>query len=682
MKRSARFIQAALWLTVLIILVKLLLAIVFTNQLQQTMATVQQTVMMSADSPESIYPVIRHDLQRVAIQTRQIKRAVWPLSTLFQAAPPLPIVDSDLANASHLLNLSTHLSTMFELLDPTVANLAQSQLDSETDLFGIALQFIRENQVDLVRVEQEFDAAETSFRQIKSPRNIQLKQITEQLAPLFDYGKLATPLLHALPHLLGENQPHHVLILFQNADELRPTGGFITSSAYLTIENGQITNIEALDSNSRQIDQFETRRYGLPPFPYREYMDLRVWLFRDANWSPDFPTSATKAATLYTYGRGVPVDTVISINQYTLEGLLEITGPVELADGQTVSAENVLDFIYDSWTSYYAVDSSLRKAFIIDFAPSFLDTILTTQLTSTKLTRLIELGDQNQWHLYSNQAPIQRVSEALGWDGSIPDKRTDYVYLVDMNVGYDKSNLNMQHELNYHVSLSNPLEPFGVLTVNYANHSNAQPGFCRPNRSLNNNDYIQRATNCNANYLRLYLPNNSELLERPYFPVPSSYYRSATGDMRPLIDERGKEVWGGLMVTAPQSRQTGRYVYTLQPDAIYQWVDNDTIQYSLFIQKQSGKRPHPLAITVDVPINWTLNAVESNYSRNEEARTIHYDVSFDRDFELELEFKVPSNERETLQSVLSSLAEDSGTPPAPRLVPTQPPVAFPAESTQ
>lgn len=668
--------RAILWLILFILLVKVLFAVLFSVQLMQTVASVQETVETMV-STETSYPIIRDDLQRATQQTRQIKWAIWPFAPLLRNANQVPIIGADIAASIHLLEIGESFLTIFELFEAPLSTLILNQSTSEQDLLASALQLVAQNQASITMAESKLAAARLSYDQINLPRNIQLQQAISQLEPALQYGEIGVPLMKAMPNILGINEPHHILVLLQNADELRPTGGWITSYAYATIENGQITTIDVAASHGPPVDRFETRRYGLPPFPFREYMDLRIWLFRDANWSPDFPTSATKAATLFTYGTEQPVDTVIAVNQYTLQGLLQIIGSVELENGQTLSTDNAIRFAQDSWLS--GVVEGDKKRFIRELVPILIEASIAGDYSLETVQTVLELGRQKLWYAYSTHTSLQHTFETVGWDGSIDEASQDYIYLVDANVGYDKANLNMRSTVNYHLSLSDPLAPFGLLSTTYTNIGNGQSNICRSDRkNLGNNDYLQRAINCNTNYLRLYLPKNSELLESPYFPVPDSYYRPATGEMRPLLDERNKEVWGGVMVTSPQSTQSGRFVYTLQPSEIYQWVNNDTLSYRLLIQKQSGKLPHPLTVTVDLPQNWQLLSADPQPTTATQ-QVIAYDVQFDRDFELELQFQIPRDERAELEGLLTPYSPAPQPTLPPRLVPTQPPVAFPTE---
>ena len=70
--------------------------------------------------------------------------------------------------------------------------------------------------------------------------------------------------------------------------------------------------------------------------PMRDYMGIDLWVFRDSNWSPDFPVAARQAISLYTQTRGGTIDGVIALNQQVVEALVDGLGPLTI-DGQTIA---------------------------------------------------------------------------------------------------------------------------------------------------------------------------------------------------------------------------------------------------------------------------------------------------------------------------------------------------------
>ena len=170
----------------------------------------------------------------------------------------------------------------------------------------------------------------------------QLLQLADKWLPL---GRNGLRLAPHLPALLGADGPRRYLIMAQNEDELRATGGFLTGAGIVTVENGRIVDLSFLDSN--YVDNYWVKPYDFPPQPLYDYMGLEMLLFRDANYWPDFPTSARKAMDLYAYGRDVaPLDGAIAIDQEFLRLLVDATGPIPIPDSdQTINAGNLLQML-------------------------------------------------------------------------------------------------------------------------------------------------------------------------------------------------------------------------------------------------------------------------------------------------------------------------------------------------
>src|SRR6266545_4003306 len=90
-----------------------------------------------------------------------------------------------------------------------------------------------------------------------------------------------------LPSLLGHDGPRTFLILGQNSDELRPTGGFIGTSGLMTFDRGRLTWKEYGSSFGLNVP---ADRLVRPPEPLRRYMGAGYWHLQEANWWPDFPS--------------------------------------------------------------------------------------------------------------------------------------------------------------------------------------------------------------------------------------------------------------------------------------------------------------------------------------------------------------------------------------------------------
>ena len=95
--------------------------------------------------------------------------------------------------------------------------------------------------------------------------------------------------------------PRTYLVLIQNNHELRATGGFIAAVGRVTVDKGRMTALDFADSYTVYSDK---STYPLAPKPMQQYMHIPLLLMRDANWSPDLPTTAEVARALYAQETG------------------------------------------------------------------------------------------------------------------------------------------------------------------------------------------------------------------------------------------------------------------------------------------------------------------------------------------------------------------------------------------
>src|SRR5215213_640984 len=124
-------------------------------------------------------------------------------------------------------------------------------------------------------------------------------------------GEVGARLGPSLPWLLGMQGPRTYLVLVQNSHELRATGGFIAAVGRVSVDGGRLTDFDFEDSYALYS---ERSTYPPAPLPMQQYMGIPLLVMRDANWSPDFPTTAQVARALYAQETGTRVDGVFTID--------------------------------------------------------------------------------------------------------------------------------------------------------------------------------------------------------------------------------------------------------------------------------------------------------------------------------------------------------------------------------
>ncbi|MDO8311248.1 MAG: DUF4012 domain-containing protein, partial [Sideroxyarcus sp.] len=194
-------------------------------------------------------------------------------------------------------------------------------------------------------VQEDVQAGLTHLEKINSEALPQ--KYREQFSVLFDHLPLLLTAVQnvdnvqdMLRYFLGFDGRKEYIVWFQNTSELRATGGFIGSFAVLAAENGTLSVIDVPGKGAYTLNDYITKKI-VPPAPLQ--LINKDWQSQDANWWPDFPTSAEKFNEFYTLARGFPVDGIIALTPKLITDLLGITGDVALDTyGIHVNAENFL----------------------------------------------------------------------------------------------------------------------------------------------------------------------------------------------------------------------------------------------------------------------------------------------------------------------------------------------------
>ena len=251
------------------------------------------------------------------------------------------------------------------------------------------------------------------------------------------------------PELVGADSTVRYLVLGQSADELRATGGFVSSVWLITFENGGISDTRYHDAV--RVDEGE-RLALYPPAPtgLEEHMNAQVWLLRDVSWDPDFPTTAETAADMYKLGQRQDIDGVIAINQWALLALVRGLGSVPSpGGGAPMTQRNLLSKLDEGSDEYGRAYMDLALQGILGKLDQTLDLSTLIKLASA----LQSSFEGRDMLLYMQDPQLQSVVEKNGWGGHVRHDSSDYLYVVDSNVGWSKSDRNVERKVRYQVDL-------------------------------------------------------------------------------------------------------------------------------------------------------------------------------------------------------------------------------------
>lgn len=461
--------------------------------------------------------------------------------------------------------------------------------------------------------------------------------MVEKALPLAETG---LGLLKLAPELLGAKGQRVYLILAQNEDELRPTGGFITGVGEVRVERGEITSLVFRDSYA--VDDFSLP-YPDPPEPLRRYMGIDLWVFRDSNWSPDFPTSARRAISLYRPGYSVKVDGVIAVDQEAVRRIVEVLGPLKVeGEEEPITGKNLISYMRKAWAPEEGKITRewwvKRKNFMASLAQAIFQKAKGGDINWLTLGRtILALLKEKHILIYLEEPEASSFLSLQGWGGSLRPYSKDFLMVVDANVGYNKVNARIKQSIIYEVDLASS-PPQATLTLIYTH--TAPAGYpCRPEARYDP-VYEKMMERCYWDYLRVYIPSGSKLLDATRIPIPAeSLWRreSESGDVASYQAEEGPwTVLAVLSLIPPSQTQTRSFTYLLPPQVI-NWEGGKGF-YHLKVQKQPGTLGHPLTIKIHLPPGSELLEVTPEPSAVE-GETVLFITTLKEDREISLSFR-------------------------------------------
>jgi hypothetical protein len=573
----------------------------------------------------------------------------------------VPAVGGDLRAVPALLDVALSVTEAgkiaFEGLEPLVVVV-------EGD--GDARQTLAQVLDALSNARPALESAQASLAVAQARRSdIDDDALSARTAGLVDQLDRYLPLMPAaldggrvLPDLLGASGQRQFLILAQNNDELRGTGGLISAAGLLTLDGGEIVEIGFEDSYL--VDDF-THPYPDSPPQILRYMGIDQWVFRDANWSPDFPTSAQKAIELYRISRDLEVDGVLTVDQHALKAIVSALEPLEAAGWpEPVTGENVISLIRMAWASTEdpaSEDANWwmgRKRFIGDLFSALQAKVETApkEVNWVALSQAI-LGTLDERHfqvwLTDPVSPVADMLAQQGWDGAIRQTGGDYLMVVDTNMGFNKANAIVQESLDYRVLVSVDQTAMATLTVHHAHLGSTEEGDCdiwAPYVP----DYDELINRCYWNYLRVYVPDGSELAAATAHPISGDLLvtgQKQAGVAEVLPEENGKTVFGSFFVLPKGEEIETRFAYQV-PQTVLERT-NGGWRYRLLVQKQAGTGAIPLRVELTLPPGSQVEKIVPMQQAGDgptvtqlEPNIVIFETSLDRDRIFEVTFR--SNE--------------------------------------
>ena len=254
--------------------------------------------------------------------------------------------------------------------------------------------------------------------------------------------------LGLLAELSGPDAEVRLLILSQDSLELRPTGGYIGSYGVISFSHGTV-----------RMEKFAATE-DLPPAdpPMKAPAQLALslpgsWGLSNANWWPDFPTSAATARELFRRQGGGEVDGVFALTELATARLVGVLGPLKLPS----YAEPVVEKGFEE-RAVFEVElkrplDEPRKKFLVE-----LSDVLFARMFDLPADRLPALADAigrsvgaGDIQLWFDDPERQRRLDGAVIAGRLPRTADDFLMVVDANLKASKANLHLTKTMDYRV---------------------------------------------------------------------------------------------------------------------------------------------------------------------------------------------------------------------------------------
>jgi len=569
----------------------------------------------------------------------------------------LPSTKNKIETAEHLIQVGIEVSSLGEKI-ANLLNILQSEQDGI--LLTGKIRAIQKS-LDDIRVIQTNITEDFSYIDIDAlPDDLQsdVLLLKESLPEVFANLNQIEDLINFAYIILGGDKQQNYLLVFQNSDELRATGGFMGSLTTVTLYQGRIISMDTPGGGPYDWQAWLTQP-TIAPKPL--WLVNPVWQFQDANWFVDFPTSAQKILNFYNQTKLGHIDGVIAINSYVLPEILKLTGDIELSEyDKVLTSDNVLYEIQSAVELEYDKKENKPKKIIGDLFTEINNKLLKSDSVELiDLLQIINNGLLNRdIQMYFTDNSLQTKVHNWRWSGEVQNTNGDYMMLVNSNIGGGKTDKFIVQD----AILDSYIQPDGSiineLTISRTN--NGIPG-----------DVFYGYNN--VDYLRVYVPEGSELIEvsgdleppkdelfeQPPSTIPDDI-DLATNIVFDHYDVSGvqisqqfnKTVFGLWLQTnlGETSTVTIRYSTPVSPIVISTESDSPVMKkideflsqsgvksdhdqkiwYNMYWQKQSGQHHDTIDYSLHFPNNWTIeHTIRPGFLTGQ---TIEYKTLLEQDF--------------------------------------------------
>ncbi len=329
-----------------------------------------------------------------------------------------------------MLNFSLYF---FDIYDGVNAMIAQRWIDEI--MFS---QLIDNIEPILINMRKDLSSAITKLKTVGNfsdeNLNFQFKKYTNQLYVLSDYFYTIVDNLNVIKEILWHNEKRTYFIIFQNNDEIRPTGWFMGSVGILELFRWKIANFETKDiyAIEWQLKDFATKNgvaFEQTAPEWLNKISKTFWL-RDANYYPTIEESSLKIQE-FLKNSEYKIDGIVYINQNLILNILKKIGPIYYdAVQRDITSENFSTLFSTLVEAKITKTHTLAtpKQILFDFITLFFEKIKSIQDYNFFVELFIESIEKKDVSLYFFDKEENDFFKKIGLE-----KTYDYHSFFDFN---------------------------------------------------------------------------------------------------------------------------------------------------------------------------------------------------------------------------------------------------------
>jgi len=375
------------------------------------------------------------------------------------------------------------------------------------------------------------------------------------------------PFLPFKNYLLGTDKSTSYLILLGNDAEIRTNGGFAGSYAKV------IANYPKLDLSFQDIyvPNGQLQGYVTPPAPIQEAFQHGTWQLANADWDPDFASSAAAIRWFMEKGNEINPDNLVILNLTSIKKVLDVVGSFKVPEYEAeITPDNLYLFLQGKAEVNFFPGSTQKKDALTAVGQALKQSILDLPLNKKIIIAQILYQDLVNQNIVINSSnpSFQTFLESKNFAGRLTSNTPDTFLMIEANLGANKANAYIQRQTTHDITFPNnqTTHQVKVELTNSSPEANPNPPFHY------GGDY--------KSFIRLYLPPNAQNIQ----------LASESGTIKVAsVQKYGFTEIGFWQLTKSQNQSQFTITYTLP-------ISKE--KYNLTILKQHGLVSSPQTLNI------------------------------------------------------------------------------------